>query len=423
MRSMQLRRRYRADWFLPHTFGYMLRNSRMMADAAAIISKETARDLYESLQGMVDPKDDMSIAAHVVMPAACAVTVRRASGAPATFFIKRYADLLAVEQGRAQAGGYVLSDLDLRRCAVTAWQHFVMQEQLAKDVATGFGWDLSDSWETVREVEERQHARDLVERVAKMAGRMYEVMRGVRKKVPDAHPQEVKGVTVGGDLSLVLASERAEAASGHPAMADAAAMRIMQSKALALRVAGEKPSGRGPLVVAVDESGSMSDYMSRNRNTWAKACLAALARVAHEENRMVAVVHYADTVRRRRCAPGDRSEMLEAVKHFFNGGTDTHCALVAAHEEVRMLAVEGVHGADVVLVTDGVDDKVLAMRRAIETMNKDQVRLWTVAIECDVERTHPIRELAEQYVHVDSGKLDAEATRALAAAAMGDKLR
>src|SRR5690606_32447815 len=102
-----------------------------------------------------------------------------------------------------------------------------------------------DAWETAYEIEERVWAKDLIEEVAQLAGAMYQAMRGVSRRVEDASPQEVKEVTMGGDLARLLPSEHAQVVSPVEAISALASLRILQAKALQLRVAGDRPTGRG----------------------------------------------------------------------------------------------------------------------------------------------------------------------------------
>jgi uncharacterized protein with von Willebrand factor type A (vWA) domain len=93
------------------------------------------------------------------------------------------------------------------------------------------------------------------------------------------------------------------------------------------------------------------------------------------------------------------------VRHFLGGGTAIGLALGVAMQQARQLAQRGHHGADVLLVTDGVDGDVGAQETALREGHALGVRLWTVAIECEVAETSPLRAKAAQYVRLGGAEL------------------
>lgn len=303
------------------------------------------------------------------------------------------------------------SPFELRSSAREMWEKFVAQAENTADLAHGFGWDLSSAWTHTRDVAVAQGDMHQVERIARLAGRMYVALRGARASRVKGIPSEVYSVEQGSDVGRLLPSE--QVLLTEPLLETVVLERIASRRAGQYAVRGDAKQSRGPLVIALDESGSMHG----RRNEWAKAAAVALSRVAMDEKRPVSVVHYSTSTVIQPLKLGDADAMLKMVRHFLSGGTAIGLALGVAVQEVRSLARKGQKGADVVLVTDGVDEDEAAQARAIAEGQALGVRLWTVAIECDVRPSSPLREHAADYTRLGASDLHEASVVRLAGAA------
>ena len=183
--------------------------------------------------------------------------------------------------------------------------------------------------------------------------------------------------------------------------------RLLDRRALQYAVRGRGEASRGPLVLAIDESGSMHDEGDRQRNVWAKAAAIALARTALDDGRPVTVVHYSSSVTVSRLEPGLPGQLVDLARHFLGGGTDICRALRRAAEAVGEMARKGDKGADVVLGSDGQDrDVASGGDAAIDTIEEHGSRLWTIGIDCSIDG--PLRDRAERYVELGARDLHHE---------------
>ncbi|MDD5008572.1 MAG: VWA domain-containing protein, partial [Syntrophorhabdaceae bacterium] len=210
--------------------------------------------------------------------------------------------------------------------------------------------------------------------------------------------EEIYSVELGNVLGRLLPSELAHL--GQPTEV-LLIERIAERKALQYAVRGEEQARRGPLVIALDESGSMHGY----RNEWSKAAAVALARVALADGRSAAVVHYSTSCQVTYLKPGDDQAVFALITHFLSGGTSIARALLRSAEEVSKMERKGERGADVVLVTDGCDSNYSAQEDAIEKIKSLGSKLWTVMIQCSVDESSAIRKLAHKYVELEVGNL------------------
>lgn len=94
------------------------------------------------------------------------------------------------------------------------------------------------------------------------------------------------GLERGADLGRVLPSELARLS--HPTLRLLAFKGIAERSLMQYKVESHEPQGRGPIVVLVDESGSMAGDSTR----WAKAAVIAAIRQGQAEGRSVSVAFF-----------------------------------------------------------------------------------------------------------------------------------
>lgn len=307
-----------------------------------------------------------------------------------------------------------LSPTALRNAARKGWATFAARAEQVEEIQRGFGWDQSESWNAAADVaQSRKLDLASVARIARMAGRMYAAMRGGRAKRVVGLPEEVYDVELGSSIPRLLPSELSQI--DDPDFETAALARVVERRALQYAVRGTSKTSGGPLVLALDESGSMH----AQRREWSKAAAVALMRVAADEKRPVSVVHFAYSVRVRRVDPKNAQDVLEVVRSFLDGGTYVAGAINNAANEVEALSRAGKRGADVVIMTDGIDPYVDEMSAALANLQKTGARLWTVAIDTEIPRGNPLRDQSAQYTHVSDDNLNVASGAALAGAALG----
>ncbi len=119
-----------------------------------------------------------------------------------------------------------------------------------------------------------------------LAGRFRRVAQS-KQRMKAAHGlDDVVGVEPGGDISRLLPSELARIAV--PELELDALRRFAERQALCLARSSTEPAGKGPVIVAVDKSGSMHGDKAHT----AKALALALAWVARRQRRWCALVAY-----------------------------------------------------------------------------------------------------------------------------------
>jgi hypothetical protein len=359
---------------------------------AADSNPELARELWLATKGEGDPAaDSYAEAAYDLAPTEYA-SLLSSGGAANAYAV----DCLwqHVEQARCA------SPHEQRELAREAWQRFNDRAEKAGDVEYGLGFDQSLAWECTREFDTTvARGMGTVEEIARLAGRMKAQLSKAKASKVCAAPEEIYDVELGSDVGRLLPSELIHL--GEPTevvLLDA----LADSRALQYAMKGSSEAGRGPLVIALDESGSMHN----SRGVWAKAAAIALIRTAWEDGRVCAVVHWSTHVATRVLRPGDSAGLLAVLKHWFGGGNECQLALDNAADLVDTLQAKGDRGADVILVTDGVEDMTPEHDAAIDRIEARQSRLWTIGIECPIDEGACIRARAEQYTHLDTADVE-----------------
>lgn len=366
--------------------------------AVELVGEQTAVDLWSTIYHNAVPKLDATIALAMVADSTDWIRARQ-SPVGAAMLVEIAAKAFAGAQGVAGPA------LRATMCnAIEAWRELAMQ---AENLETGFGWDLSMAWECVNQRDAYgipiDHSQ--LQAIATLACAMAPHLEaGAKRSRVESVPEEMTDVQIGGKVERLIASELAQLSSAGP-LGSLAKIRLIGSKASEYRVEGSAPAGRGPLVIAVDESGSMADKVAvrdlgvqYSRHDWAKACMAGLVKIAHAHGRVAVVVHFSTETVVTRIEPGDARALQCAIEHNYNGsGTRIASAIRRGEIEISELRQEGFSGADLVLLTDGEDpDSLLA--GAISDMNAD---LYLVSIGVRPDAGHPLSKGAKHATFIN----------------------
>ena len=186
-------------------------------------------------------------------------------------------------------------------------------------------------------------------RVCELAGRFRLVARSQQRRKSDDGFDEVTGVTLGGDVGRLVPAELARLLV--PELELDALRRIAERQALCREYGATEPVGKGPVVVCVDESGSMEGAKAET----AKALALAVAWVARRQRRWAGLVAYSGDSGERLLAlpPGrwDELALADWVSAFIGRGSSLDVPVRELPDYVRRLgAPTGV--TDVLFVTD-----------------------------------------------------------------------
>ena len=186
-------------------------------------------------------------------------------------------------------------------------------------------------------------------RICDLAGRFRRVAQSKQRRKATHGLDDVVGVEPGGDVGRLLPSELVKLAV--PDLELDTLRRIVERQALCREYHAVEPVGKGPVIVAVDESGSMAG----DKVHTAKALALALAWVARRQRRWCALVAYSgDSGERVLQLPAgrwDETGLADWLTAFLGRGSDID---VPIREMPRIYAeLKAPPGVtDVVFITD-----------------------------------------------------------------------
>ncbi|HEX2909879.1 MAG TPA: VWA domain-containing protein [Chloroflexia bacterium] len=191
-------------------------------------------------------------------------------------------------------------------------------------------------------------------RIAEVCGRFTRIALSIQKNKVQQPPDEVVGIKTGNDLAHLVTSEFALLAD--PILETIFYARYAEKKLLVYELDKQEPQGRGPIIVALDSSGSMTTTTQDGltREVWSKGAALALMAIARLQRRDIAIIHFSspDQVRVDVFSKGKATplEVMATAEHFYDGGTDYAGWMAQALHLVDQAAF---NRADVIIVSDG----------------------------------------------------------------------
>jgi len=211
--------------------------------------------------------------------------------------------------------------------------------------SAGRGGDL----EQKRKLMERVGRSEKLKALAELAGRMRRVAAAQQRSKADYRRDEISDITHGDDLARLLPVETLKLSD--PDFEALFFQGLMERSLLNYELKGQAPQGRGPIVVCIDNSGSMAG----DREVWSKAVALAMLDIARKENRSFAVLHFCTEVGcklvwERGPNPPSWEHVCELMEYFSGGGTNFEPVL---KEALTIVEEDQFTKADIVLITDG----------------------------------------------------------------------
>jgi Mg-chelatase subunit ChlD len=186
-------------------------------------------------------------------------------------------------------------------------------------------------------------------RIAHLAGRFRRIAAAKRRSKVRHGADEITDVEQGADIGRLLPSELGKLL--HPKQKLAFLRDLTEHQAMQYQLSGTEVLGRGPLVVALDKSGSMDG----ERDCWATAVALALLEIAQRERRTFCLLAFDGEVKFEAVVKPGEPLPHEALFVGCSGGTSI------ANVVQRGLDIIATHPgrlrkADIVLITDGGSD-------------------------------------------------------------------
>lgn len=249
----------------------------------------------------------------------------------------------------------------------------------------------------VEKLVNNEHLRE----IAELAGRMKRIAIQKQKSKVRYGTDEIANITVGDELSRLVPSEIAKLS--HPVLKKDFFKRYLEKSLLQYQLRGREKEGRGPLIICIDESGTMSGQ----RDIWAKAVAMALLHIAQRQKRRYFMIHYDSKVTRTDEFHGtvDPLKIIDAISHYTAGGTEFEEPLNMAFQMINKGKETGYKKADIVFITDGqatVSDQFLQ----IFNIGKKLANFQVIGVAIDCRDVETLQKFSDQLIHVRCGRDD-----------------
>lgn len=303
-----------------------------------------------------------------------------ASGIATAAFAEQFAEMRKEEptgKGNIEREMQVLRSVG--RALGKATEEVEEAREAASALGMGPGSPGSNDPKVIAALYRRVRNDPTLRRICELAGRYRRVAQSRQRRKLAHGCDDMVGVVLDGDLGRVLPHELARLAI--PEFEDDTLRRLVERQVMCREHRSTEPVAKGPVIVSVDESGSMSGEKGHT----AKALALALAWIARQQRRWIALIAYSGDSGERLLAlsPGkwNESALMDWLGAFIGHGSslDVPVREMPRYYE-RLHAPKGV--TDIVFITDALCRLPVDLQDGFNCWkSRVQARLITLVIQ------------------------------------------
>lgn len=223
----------------------------------------------------------------------------------------------------------------------------------------GFGHRNGQSTKDKLQLANHVRSSEKLRQIAEMCGRLTRIALAVQKAKVKHPPDEIASIELGNNIARMLPSELCLLAD--PDLEPIFNLKFVEKRLMQYELIHHEPQGRGPIILAIDESQSMEEPASPDEQTskevWSKGVALALMAIARLQKRDIAIIHFAsqNQLKTEIFTNGQTSpeEAIKVAEFFYRGGTHFEPWMNKALEIVEDSKF---NKADVICITDGLAD-------------------------------------------------------------------
>jgi uncharacterized protein with von Willebrand factor type A (vWA) domain len=202
------------------------------------------------------------------------------------------------------------------------------------------------------ELGRRLAGNEKLKKLARMVGRMKLSALAIRKKVFERSSEELLEVEQGDAIHRLLPHELLSL--HHPVLRKDFYRRFLDQELIQYSLRGVEEKGKGPMIVCLDGSSSMSG----DKEIWSKAVTLTLLEIARKQRRLFRSICFSSAETPLQVLdmnPRDRYEVetktvMDLAEYFPGGGTDFQKPLDAALDCLQQSRFKK---GDIIFITDG----------------------------------------------------------------------
>ena len=289
--------------------------------------------------------------------------------------------------------------------------------QLCAAWGLGEGEKCRVAFQSKKDAAERIRHSPHLRKLTDIIGRFKESAITEQKKKAKHGAVEIKSVTTGNKIQDALPSDRMNLCN--EVTKKDFYRRYSEHGLLQYSKEANKQKNKGPIIVCVDTSGSMSG----DREIWSKALTVGVMEIAQMQKRDFACILYSDRadepiiIRKDEISP---NKVIKCAEEFHGGGTDFQSPLEKA---MQLINESTFKDADILFITDGdcsVSDNFLRKYKSV----KEEKEFKTLGVLVDMGRGHCSTGTLDQFCDnitrvssvADLSSSDSEANKAIFAA-------
>lgn len=200
---------------------------------------------------------------------------------------------------------------------------------------------LTDQFELANQLGDHKELRKIAETVGR-----FKKIAVKKQKTKQKQTMERKNITIGQEVSRLLPTELANYILPHSKLDFL--RRYSEQQAFIFDTKGKDRKGRGPIIICMDESSSMTSIKDQS-----KAFCIALLMIARKQKRDFAIIPFATTVGEVQIfkkGQATTQQIIHFSNQFLGGGTNYELPL---KESLTVLSKSEFNEADILFVTDG----------------------------------------------------------------------
>ena len=218
-----------------------------------------------------------------------------------------------------------------------------------------------------------------IKEIADLAGKFKNIALTKQRQKLKSGVDEITNICTGDDISKLIPSELSKIK--HPLLKYEFRKKFLEKNLLQYELKSKENVGKGPIVLCIDESYSMTED---GKHVWSKAIAMALLSIAQKQKRNFSMIHFDTSVKRTDTFKADRRvdprKLMAAMNHFSGGGTNFEQPIFRA---LKVIAEDKDDAdADIVFITDGessINKDIL--KKIDEFKDESQTEIISVIID------------------------------------------